>query len=704
MRDFIRKYGVWIVILVVLAGVLISTPSIRTGSKTKETNNEETAENPEFESVPALAKNSESQTEALPEQEDSDFEETGAVQEETVAVQEENVTLKSVGNYEELYHMLSRSRNETKQTVYAADGAGMEIGEVMIEDAAAAGASDTGTAGGAMQYSGVQEEDYSDTNTREENVNEGDIVKTDGRYIYVLDAAGNVHIVDGKSMEQIQTIAFAGKEQSKRMEMYVDGDILQVIWQEYDYISAQGEITLPSSSQSAREQDTVAVQSSKESLQQEKTRTYYSIPVTVTAVASYDITDREQPVKTGTYRQDGRYLSSRKNSENLYLFTSYTPYMSGGADRKESYVPRVGDAFLGCESIYYPGKSTDGCFGGTSYLVCGSVQNEYPDSPRDRMAVVSGGETFYVSEENIYAAVSQWEENSDYTEIVRMGYHDGYFIPGSSGRIPGTLNNSFSLDEYKDCLRVVVTCNSAIEKKDLFTTEVSFTRVNHLYVLNRYLEVIGKIEDLAEGEEIQSARFMGDTGYFVTYRNTDPLFSVDLSDPENPQVMGELKITGFSEYLHFYGENQLLGIGWETDPGSGANLGLKCAMFDLSDPADVKVTDQLIVEGVDYCAALDEYKSILVDTDKNMFGLAYMMYEEESWEEQYYYGVFTYSRESGFLPLQYIRIGDAMADGYEEYRCLRGLYIGNVFYLAGNHGVVSYDMAEDFEKMGEVYW
>ena len=84
------------------------------------------------------------------------------------------------------------------------------------------------------------------------------------------------------------------------------------------------------------------------------------------------------------------------------------------------------------------------------------------------------------------------------------------------------------------------------------------------------MTTIGRIENLAEGEEIKSARFMGDTGYFVTYENTDPLFSVDLSDPENPKITGKLKITGFSEYLHFYGQNRLLGIGWETDPDSGS--------------------------------------------------------------------------------------------------------------------------------------
>lgn len=125
------------------------------------------------------------------------------------------------------------------------------------------------------------------------------------------------------------------------------------------------------------------------------------------------------------------------------------------------------------------------------------------------------------------------------------------------------------------------------------------------------MKTVGKIENLAENEEIKSARFMGKTGYFVTYENTDPLFSADLSDPENPKILGELKITGFSEYLHFYGENRLLGIGWETDPDTGSTEGLKCSMFDISDPSDVKEIDRIVLKNVSVCDALSNYRATL---------------------------------------------------------------------------------------------
>ena len=225
-----------------------------------------------------------------------------------------------------------------------------------------------------------------------------------------------------------------------------------------------------------------------------------------------------------------------------------------------------------------------------------------------------------MSENNIYSAVSTWNEKETRTELVRIGYADGKFTDGSTGSVAGELNDNFSLDEYADHLRVVTTVES-------WSSDYSdFSRSNSLYVLDSSMKTVGKIENLAEGEEIKSARFMGETGYFVTYKNTDPLFSVDLSDPENPKVLGELKITGFSSYLHFYGENKLLGIGWETDPDTGNTIGMKCSMFDISDPSDVKETDRFVLKDVSFCDALTNYRSILAAPKKGLFGFAYGMY------------------------------------------------------------------------------
>ena len=152
------------------------------------------------------------------------------------------------------------------------------------------------------------------------------------------------------------------------------------------------------------------------------------------------------------------------------------------------------------------------------------------------------------------------------------------------------------------------------------------------------MQVCGNIGDLAEGEDIRSARFLGDIGYFVTFRNTDPLFSVDLSDPSDPKILGELKITGFSSYLHFYGENKLLGVGNEVDPETGAYTGIKLAMFDVSDPSNVKQLHKFVIKDTYDCPLFYNYKAAMIDTEKNVFGF---MCDSS-------YMVFCYDEEKGF--------------------------------------------------------
>lgn len=264
------------------------------------------------------------------------------------------------------------------------------------------------------------------------------------------------------------------------------------------------------------------------------------------------------------------------------------------------------------------------------------------------------------------------------------------------------------MDEYNGNLRLVTT--TAGWNKDYS----EYTRTNGLYILDADMKTIGKIENLADNEEIKSARFMGDTGYFVTYRNTDPLFSADLSDPTKPKIIGELKITGFSEYLHFYGENKLLGIGWETDPDTGSIEGLKCSMFDITDPSDVKEIDRIVLKNVSICDALSNYRAILASPDKNLFGFAYGLYKNSGTgdyyhtEEQYYYGLLSYSEEDGFVPGAYLNItqsglfDDALTN--TEYRTMRGIYISDTFYLVTENGISSYDMTDGYKLTDTLLW
>ena len=599
-------------------------------------------------------------------------------------------------SYEELYELLKKQNESTTAganargiAMYAEEDTMDAVAETAVESADT-GSSSSGYSGEIIDpgFTYDKDSDHSDTNTQEENVDEADIVKIDGKYIYAMDSKGDIRIVDAESMELTGEIP--GMSSADYQEMYVNGDTLQLIFQQEEYMTYQGELETSSST----------------------VRSSYSVPVTTTKVETYDITDRSNPEKTGSYSQDGAYLSSRRYDGCLYLYTSFTPDTGSTPSQLEYYVPRSNTEYIACDDIYYPVVDiTEDCsWNQKAFLVAGAVQDKNPETASDIMAVVSGGETFYVSENNVYSAVTTWNDQDTRTEIVRIGYKDGRFTDGSTGSVSGELNNNFSMNEYGGNLRLVTT--TAGWDKDY----TEYNRDNGLYILDKDMTTIGKIENLAEGEEIKSARFMGDTGYFVTYENTDPLFSVDLSDPENPEILGKLKVTGFSEYLHFYGENRLLGIGWETDPDSGTTEGLKCSMFDISDPSDVKETDRIILKDVTDCDALSNYRGILASVDKNLFGFAYGVYKNTGAENYYsyngqdfyYYGLFSYSEEDGFTPETYLNFADTGIFDEEittrQFRTARGVYVGDIFYLVTDKGIAAYDMVDGYSLLKTVTW
>ena len=209
---------------------------------------------------------------------------------------------------------------------------------------------------------------------------------------------------------------------------------------------------------------------------------------------------------------------------------------------------------------------------------------------------------------------------------------------------------------------------------------------NSLYVLNDKLEIIGSIHNLAKDETIYSARFMGDTGYFVTYRQVDPLFSVDLSDPENPKILGELKIPGFSEYLHPYGDGKLLGIGMDVSEDGFTTEGVKLSMFNVTDPSNVTEENKYTIEESYGTDVGYNYKGVFVDVQKNLFGFV-------TYHDGVTYQLYTYDEAEGFK--------EVMSRQLSGYEGSRGLYIGDVFYLVSGNMIESYSM-NGFEKMDDI--
>ncbi|MCD8106011.1 MAG: beta-propeller domain-containing protein [Lachnospiraceae bacterium] len=553
----------------------------------------------------------------------------------------------------------SSSSSASSETYFSSDTSAATTDSVQSEAALAeeAGADDAAEAGDSA--------DYSTTNVQEYGVDEGDVVKTDGSYIYILRTDGEFLIVSvngenegnngneetGKAALVSRTSLESDNELTVK-EMYLDGDVLSIITREY--------VT---------------------SLVENEDGTYYTSFSSLTALYTYDISDRDDPVLAGTVTQEGYYSDSRKVGNYIYLFSTWYPSVADTLD-DSTISPLLNGKEADAGSYYLPETLTS-----TECLVISSVDITAPSTFTDNKILVSGGNDFYVSQENIYIMNENYENSNAVTEITKFHYEDGAISGVAAGSVTGYLNDSFSMSEYGGNLRVVTTYYG--DDISPTATVTDWTEHNALYILSESMKRLSVLSDLAAGETVRSARFLGDTGYFVTFRQTDPLFSVDLSDPENPQILGELKISGFSTYLHFYGDGLLLGLGYEADEDTGTTTGLKLSMFDISDPSNVTEVAKYVIDGVTWCSSLSNYKSILADAGKNLIGFYC--------EDRYF--LFSYDEEEGFAQEMIYDFYADQLSGEADSDSMRGLYISDTFYLAGSSFVISFDMDEGFSKM-----
>lgn len=565
---------------------------------------------------------------------EADMEKPVAEQDTESSVQPEKVDasgeFKQADSEEELYKTLQELEKQT--------GSYARGGDVMLlEESAEITTMDAGAADTAANQKVTGEADYSQTNVREAGVDEGDVVKTDGSYLYILKSSGSVRIVDirGTKMKEIAEIQPEKLNESIE-DLYLDGDKLMLVTTGYE------------SSMEEAESDMYTVN-----------RYQY------TALTVYDITEREHPEMTGRITQEGDYRQSRKNGDYVYLLTQYSPSL-GDSFEDSSVIPLVNEQKLAISDVYLPDQTSQ-----PDYLVASGINIQDPENVISSKAIVSGAADFYMSSDNLFICNNNWNDGKSSTEILRFACENGEITAGAMCELPGFLNDTFSLDEYQGYLRVLLTEDSNGES-------------NSLYILDADMQVTGAIRDLADGETIRSARFMGTIAYFVTFRQTDPLFCADLSDPDNPQILSELKLTGFSSYLHPYGDHLLLGVGYEAEEETGSQTGVKLSMFDISEPSQVEELDKYVIKGASYLPSDYDYKAILADGEKNLIGF---VCDGE-------YLVFSYDEEKGFQNLLTYTMSDW--EYWDGDASCRGVYAGDEFYIVSQEKVLCYDMSEEF--------
>lgn len=554
--------------------------------------------------------------------------------------------------------------DDTSDTVDAAVDGVEEIGGTQMIKGA--GAQEGQTA--ADISSDTAEQQYSGTNLQTQGVDESDFVKTDGSYIYTV-SHNEILITDirKKALKQTGKIQISETSSDRVLEMYVDGDILSVIVESED-----SGLEMQADDTENYTEDCI----------------YYFRDGTKTRVITYDISNPKKPVKTGCVTQDGRYQTSRKIGNIIYLFTNkrismpqQTKEEAVTEENVSGWIPLVNDKAVDAEDIY-----VDNGGGGSNSLLISSVNVKNPDQVVDNTMILSQYVDIYVSESAFYAYQIKGSWNDAVTQIAKFGLADGKMDADGAVSVNGRITDTFAINEQSGQLRVLTTSQDSVNGED----------TNNLYLFDKNLSLTGKIEGLAQGEEIYAARYLGNMAYFVTYRNTDPLFAVDLSDDKNPKVLGELKISGFSEYLHFWGDDKLIGIGYETDEKTGEHTGIKITMFDISDPSSLKETNSLVLKDYNYSEALYNYKCVLADADENLLGFALQSYGDE---ESVTYLLLTWNGEKFETLLSQSltdKAGNSDQSKAADTSAYRGIYAGDMFYIVSTEKIISYDRTQEY--------
>lgn len=516
--------------------------------------------------------------------------------------------------------------------------------------------------------SDTAEQQYSGTNLQTQGVDESDFVKTDGSYIYTV-SHNEILITDirKKALKQTGKIQISETSSDRVLEMYVDGDILSVIVESED-----SGLEMQADDTENYTEDCI----------------YYFRDGTKTRVITYDISNPKKPVKTGCVTQDGRYQTSRKIGNIIYLFTNkrismpqQTKEEAVTEENVSGWIPLVNDKAVDAEDIY-----VDNGGGGSNSLLISSVNVKNPDQVVDNTMILSQYVDIYVSESAFYVYQIKGSWNDAVTQIAKFGLADGKMDADGAVSVNGRVTDTFAINEQSGKLRVLTTSQDSVNGED----------TNNLYLFDKNLSLTGKIEGLAQGEEIYAARYLGNMAYFVTYRNTDPLFAVDLSDDRNPKVRGELKISGFSEYLHFWGDDKLIGIGYETDEKTGEHTGIKITMFDISDPADLKEVESLVLKDYNYSEALYNYKFVLADADENLLGFALQSYGDG---ESVTYLLLTWNGEKFETLLSQSltdKAGNPDQSKAADTSAYRGIYAGDMFYIVSTEKIISYDRTQEY--------
>ena len=586
------------------------------------------------------------------------------------------------------------------------------MGDVVINSSGITPDSYTGSSAADSITSTQSTKEYSTTNIQVENVDEADITKTDGDYIYSL-SEDKVVITDVKDETQIKIASEIKPEDSNTIpsDLILYNNKLIVISEKMKYSSSYY---------------------------------YYYNNRNSTVVTVYDISDREQPKKIKDYQLEQPYYTSRCIDGRLYVISS--GYLKEENDEIVTY-------------YYEDGKQIDPGYKNikrikdidtTDQTILSMLDLNNINESVKVNSYLMDVENAYVSENNIYLLEEKYDgsysnpkissifglkgilgvfEDDDeeydygsYTYIYKFNLlEDGSIQYDKKAKEKGQTINQFSIDEYEGNLRVA-----------LYNSEGS-----RIVIFNDEMKKIGETEKLAEGEKMYSSRFLGDRAYLVTYKTIDPLFVIDFTNPENPHVLGELNIPGYSTYLHPDVEIHLIGIGMQTEEKVNRDssgrvrsttatiTGMKMALFDVTDVNNpIQISDTIIGDSRTTSAILTNHKALLFSKEKELLAIpvnnytedfeienssdeyesivnSYTNYKKEYVSEGYF--VYNINLTDGFT-LKGTITHDKTKSKYSYYntsRLLRGLYIDDNLYTV-SEDYIKVNSLDDLQEISQL--
>ncbi|MEM0466575.1 MAG: beta-propeller domain-containing protein [Candidatus Thermoplasmatota archaeon] len=586
--------------------------------------------------------------------------------------------------------------------------------------------------------SGGKSIDFSETNIQIEGVDEPDIVKTDGTYLYVV-SNNYVFIIKAYPTTDIQILAKITIDSNQTIRnIFISKNKLIIFTESYLYpILKEGYTINP-------------IETDKSPISSVY-MPWYSSPDTY--VKLYSIEDKARPVLTKEIIIGGSFTNARLIEDYVYVITTQYSYSFDTYSETNPIIPRIlingNPVVVPLSDIYY--VDTQEKSNTITNIISVNVHND-DEQIHQKVFLIGSSQTIFVSQNNIYIASSSWyydytklqqlvetlvtpllsdtvksqlelvqkldleeyqktqiiqwilqknvqtiseeQKNEIITKIVtetertiihRIHISKGDITYEAQGSIPGYVQNQFSFNEHNGYLQISTTIYGNTLSYILETIESR----NNIYILDMNLTIVGRVENIAPGETIYATRFIGDKCYLVTFRQIDPFFVVDLANPEKPVILGELKIPGYSTYLHPYDDHHIIGIGRQ---GSSVKLSL-FDITDMNNPLELTNYTTPTLEWSD-SSALYEHKAFLFDKEKNLLVIPVGNYYNQ---EAY---VFTISPDQGIVFRGNIShapkktLSDPENIYYYDYgySIQRTLYIEDVLYTLSTNMVKMHDL------------